>query len=135
MKPKYYPYYIREDVLNGMYDTKTTDEDLHIKKVVRLFSSEKRTFKAMSDVIKKWKKSTEHNLTNTSKNRIAWIGQAACCLKLKAPDYITRKAWWILPKEKRDKADSIAKMIIKEYENSIRNECTGSGKTENQLYF
>ena len=132
---KHKPYWIREDYLNGLFDTTTEDDELCIKKVERLFKSEKRTIKAMSSVIQKWKHSTEHNLTNRSINKIAWLGQAACCYSLKVPDFITKKAWWNLPKETRNRADKNAKDLIESYENKTQNQRTGSGKEENQLCF
>lgn len=133
MKPK--PYWIREDYLSGLFDTVTKNDDLYIKKVVTLFKSEYRTIKAMSAVIKNWKYATEHNLSNTSMNRIAWLGQAACCYRFKAPDFITKKAWWILPKETRDRADKNASDLIESYEKETRNQCIESSKTEDQLCF
>jgi len=132
---KYKPYWIREDYLNGMFNTTTKNDELSIKKVERLFKSEKRTIKAMYSVIQKWHHSTGHNLTNRSINRIAWLGQAACCYSLKVPDYITKKAWWNLPKEIRNRADKNAKDLIESYENKTKNQCIGSRKAENQLCF
>ena len=64
MKSKSYPYWIREDYLNGLFNTTTNNDEIHIENVIRLFKSEYRTNKAMSNVIKKWIKATEHNLTN-----------------------------------------------------------------------
>lgn len=37
------------------------------------------------EVLDKWPKSCEHNLTNASMNRIAWIGQSSVCLKYGIP--------------------------------------------------
>jgi hypothetical protein len=135
MKHKPYPYWIREDYLNGLYETAISNEDIHAQKVIDLFNSEYRTIKAMSAVIRNWKKATEHNLSNTSINRVAWLGQAACCYRFKTPDYLTKKAWWKLPKETRDRADKNAKDLIEDYESKIKNECFGSCETENQFCF
>jgi len=135
MRHNPYPYWIREDYLNGFYNTTTENDELYSRKVIKLFKSEYRTIRAMSSVIKKWKKTTEHNLTNGSINKIAWLGQAACCYSLKAPDYITKKAWWELPKETRDRADKNAKDLIEAYEEKAQNQCIGSIQAENQLCF
>lgn len=134
MKPKYHPYWIREDYLNGLFNS-TCDEEKHVKKIKRLFNSQDRTFKYMNLVFNNWVYSVEHNLSNTQKNRVAWLGQAACCYAFKSPDYITRQAWWKVKKENRDKADSIALEIIKEYEEKIKNKCFTGCKRENQIYF
>lgn len=135
MKPKHYPYWIREDFLNGLYNENTENDQLYIDKVVRLFKSETRTIAAMKKVLKKWKKASEHNLTNTSINRVAWLGQAACCLSVGAPDYITKKAWWELPKEIRDRADNNAKDIIETYEKGTWCKCADKRKAEGQICF
>ena len=135
MKPKYYPYWIREDYINGLFETSVSDEEILIEKVIRLFKSEKRTIRAMSNVVNKWKKATEHNLTNKSINKIAWLGQAACCYSVKAPDYITKKAWWLLEKEVRDRADKNAKDIIESYEKETWYKCSGGIKATGQIYF
>ncbi len=135
MKPKPCPYWIREDYLNGLFNTSTEDDELYIKKVIKLFRSEYRTIRAMSSVIRKWKHATEHNLTNGSINKIAWLGQAACCYRFRAPDFITKKAWWNLPKEVRNRADKNAKDLIESYEKETKNQCIGSSKTTDQLCF
>ena len=49
-------------------------------------------------------------------NKIAYIGQAACCLYAGVPSTITMEAWSKVPSEYRDIADSIAKEVLKEWE-------------------
>jgi hypothetical protein len=70
----------------------------------------------MTMVIEQWKYSCEHNLTNMSINRIAYIGQAACCLYANVPSTITMQAWSKVDKKYRDIADSIAKETIEIWE-------------------
>ena len=41
--------------------------------------------KTLRKVIKEWKNSCEHYLTNTDMNRIAWLGQAALCYEYNIP--------------------------------------------------
>jgi len=132
---KFKPYWVREDYQNGLFDTSTENDELCIREVKKLFKSEYRTIKAMLSVIKKWKFATEHNLTNKSINRIAWLGQAACCFRIGAPDFITKKAWWELPKEIRNRADRNANDLIDQYEKETSNQCIGSYQTENQIHF
>lgn len=66
--------------------------------------------------INKWPFSAEHNLTNESMNRVAWLGQAAACLYCKCPSQITMESWRDVPENYREKANKIAEKIISEYE-------------------
>lgn len=103
----------------GLYDL-PTDKELLKQKVVELFSDPIKTQEYMYLVTKKWKFSCEHNLTNISLNRIAWIGQAACCLYAKVPYRVTMEAWWLVPENYRNIADSIAKKTIDNYLNNLQ---------------
>jgi hypothetical protein len=74
----------------------------------------------MLKVIEAWPISCEHNLTDMSINRRAWIGHAACCLAVKCPKYVTREAWWHLTKDQRDKANLKADIAIEKWEQRHR---------------
>ena len=71
----------------------------------------------MNKAIKEWFFSCEHNLTNNGLNKIAYIGQAACCLYGGIPSTITMEAWSKVPKEFQIIADSIAVEVLKDWEN------------------
>lgn len=58
-------------------------------------------------VFSDWPNSTEHNLTNSSMNRIAWIGQAAACAAKGLPSTF-RGGFSALPKETQDVANKLA---------------------------
>lgn len=58
-------------------------------------------------VFAEWPNSCEHNLTNSSMNRIAWIGQAAACAARGLPSTF-RGGFSALPKEKQDEANQVA---------------------------
>lgn len=94
------------------------DKKSKIKKVIELFENPELTREYMKKVLEEWKYSSEHNLTNDSLNKIAWLGQAACCLYDSIPSTITMEAWHKVKKEFRDIADSIAKELIIKYENN-----------------
>ena len=66
----------------------------------------------MLKVIEKWPYSCEHNLTDTSQNRKAWIGHAACALALGCPEDITRAAWAKLSDDQQNKANQKAQDAI-----------------------
>lgn len=73
---------------------------------------------AMLRVLKEWPKSCEHNLTDLSQNRKAWIGHAAACLEIGCPESVTREAWGHLSDEQRDAANARAAAAILEWENA-----------------
>ncbi len=54
-----------------------------------------------------WPNSCEHNLTNSSMNRIAWIGQAAACAARGLPSTF-RGGFAMLPMDKQDAANALA---------------------------
>lgn len=63
------------------------------------------------DVIKDWPKSCEHNLTNKSMNRIAWLGQAAMSYKYNIPS-IYSSGWQLLDPEEQENANIVALGVL-----------------------
>lgn len=72
-----------------------------------LLSNENEFRKALDGVIKTWKYSCEHYLTNESLNRIAYLGQAALCYAKGIPS-VFRGGFNLLTQEEQDKANKIA---------------------------
>jgi len=62
---------------------------------------------ALEKVISEWKHSCEHNLTNRSMNRIAWLGQASVCISHGIPSRYSY-SWEKLTEEQKEKANKIA---------------------------
>ena len=107
-----------EDYKCGFYDNVSgKNKPFMIEKVVELFINPELTEKYMNKAIKEWFFSCEHNLTNNGLNKIAYIGQAACCLYDGIPSTITMEAWSKVPKEFQIIADSIATEVLKDWEN------------------
>ena len=76
----FHPYWLWEDYKNGFYDNISGEQKkLYISKVIEMFNSEELTVKNMNYVVDNWKHSMEHNLTNPAINKIAYVGQSACC--------------------------------------------------------
>jgi hypothetical protein len=71
---------------------------------------------AMLRVIDEMPRACEHNLTEPSMNRQAWIGHAACYLAIDCPEYITREAWGKLSDRQRDEANAQADRAILQWE-------------------
>ena len=113
----YHSYDKWEDYKAGFYGGLLLNDKIdHVSKVVELFSSAELTEQYMLRVINEWKYSCEHNLTNPSMNRVAYLGQAACCLFASVPSTDTMKYWKNVSQECRDKADEIAEKTIKIWE-------------------
>jgi len=72
------------------------------------FLADLNAFEAgIKQVFKEWPNSCEHNLTNSSMNRIAWIGQAAACAARGLPSTY-RGGFAALPQDKQDAANKLA---------------------------
>ena len=113
MNRVYHPYWMWEDHKAGFYDNISGEQKKEmINKVVELFSDQKLTRKYIMRVIDEWVFSCQHNLSNESLNRIAYLGQGACCLFAGVPSTITMEAWSLVSKENQDKADEIAKDVL-----------------------
>ena len=106
-----------EDYKSGFYNNVSGKDKIEmIEKVVYLFSTPELTREYMTKVIKQWFYSCEQNLTNNGMNKIAYIGQAACCIYANIPSTVTMEAWSSVPSEFKKIADSIAMEVLEEWE-------------------
>lgn len=80
----------------------------------KFLSNEKKFRKALNKVITEWKHSCEHYLTNSSMNRIAWLGQASLCLATGIPSTF-RAGFHLLTDEQQNKANKIALIYLNKY--------------------
>lgn len=69
---------------------------------------------AARSVVKEWKNSCEHYLTNHAMNRIAWMGQAAMCYATGIPSKFC-SGFSLLADEEKENANAIALMVINEW--------------------
>jgi len=117
MERIYHRYENWECFKAGFFRNVSGDEKKQLElKVIELFSSTEKTNYFMRRIIAEWPNSCEHNLTNISLNRIAWLGQSACCFYAKIPYSITMNNWRFVPDEFKNTACDIAEKIIQEYE-------------------
>lgn len=72
--------------------------------------------RVISDVLIAWPYASEQQLTNTGRNRRAWLGQAACCAMIGAPDYITKSGWHMMSAAAQMCANDVAERRIAEWE-------------------
>lgn len=136
----YHPYTLWEDYKAGFYDNISgKQKQSKIDKVLEMFNSDKLTEEYMNMVIEHWVYSCEHNLTNESMNKVAYIGQAACCLYGKVPCDLTMRGWKLLSQEVRDRSDEIANKVINKWKlerrlkNTLINGKTKGIKAEYQM--
>jgi hypothetical protein len=121
-----YHHYDRwEDYKAGFYSDYSKSELNDLNEAVRyVFSSAKHTEKYMSLVILHWVNSTEHNLTNISMNRVAWLGQAACCFYGGVPSKATMFLWKLLDEKTQRRSDKVAQKLISEWEQKRKSKIT-----------
>lgn len=88
-------------------------------------------------VITEWKFSCEHYLTNERMNRIAWMGQAAMCIKTRVSKFFCG-GYFLLNEQEQKEADEIALcainnwMALNGYEPITMTDALG--KTQADLY-
>jgi hypothetical protein len=78
---------------------------------VRILTNEELFSSTLEKVIVEWKHSCEHYLTNSSMNRIAWLGQAAVCYESGVPASYCG-AFNLLSDEQKKSANIIAKKYL-----------------------
>lgn len=111
----YHPYWVWEEVKYNMWGTVDNTEEF-LQKAIKFTGDHKLYGKWMKKVVKDWKYSCEHNLSNTEQNRRAWIGHAAAAYAFGCPEDIVRQAWWWLTDEQRVLANLQADKAIKLWE-------------------
>lgn len=79
----------------------------------------------MQQVIAEWPVSCEHNLTDLSLNRKAWVGHAATQMAINCPEYITRAAWGMLTEQQRIDANKQAQFAIEQWESGYQENAGG----------
>lgn len=80
----------------------------------RVLSDQKLFSSILDKLTVEWKNSCEHYLTNSSMNRIAWLGQAAVCYETGVPARYSG-AWFDLPEETRDEANETALIYLNKW--------------------
>ena len=99
----------------------------------RILSDQELFSEILNKLIVDWKFSCEHYLTNTSMNRIAWLGQAAVCYHSGVPSRYS-SAWFDIDEETRDKANATALkylnkwMVLNNYNEAGFNEAASIGR-------
>ncbi len=117
LRQVYHPYMLWEDWRRGMYrPPQVPIQPDHIEAARRLLADASACDAAMRRVTGEWKYACEVNLTNQSRNRRAWLGQAACCLVAGASEDITKLAWHRLTDREQHGANLVADIVICDWE-------------------
>lgn len=115
LKQIYHPYWLWEETKFNMWGD-VENHDTFLRRAIKFTGDHKLYGRWMKKVIKDWKYSCEHNLSNNSSNRQAYIGHAACAYAFKCPEHIVREAWWHLTDEQRTLANKEADNAIESWE-------------------
>lgn len=114
MKRIYHRYEKWEDFRHGLYCDQISEAGIQAAKTV--LSNNEILDHAMWFVLNYWVNSAQINLSNKSRNRQAWLGQAACCWLVHASENETKSAWHQLTENERIQANAIADKYISEFE-------------------
>lgn len=100
----------------GFYSTTFTglNKDQCEQKYAEFLSDDDKFKDALERVIVEWKHSCEHYLTNSSMNRIAWLGQAAMCYSTGIPSTF-RSGFNLLTDEQQNHANEIALIYLNKW--------------------
>ena len=99
-----------------------------VTKSKELLSSKERFSQAIDKLFTDWQKSCLFNLTNDQQNRIAFIGQASCCVNHGANNNETKEAWFLLTDVQRKDANSVARTNLNRWEINQQNDLFGGLK-------
>jgi len=125
----YHHYERLEEFHAGMWRIVTGDEERDLAaRAASLLRDDVALGDAMMGVALGWPISCEHNLTVRQMNRHAWLGQAACCLAVSAPESATRLAWRSLSDDEMVAANDVADTVIAIWESTYTP--TGSGSCQ-----
>lgn len=133
IKKIYHPYWLWEEVKHNMWGNVQNRSEM-LEKAIEFTGNHVLYGKYMIKVVDKWKYSCEHNLTDISQNRRAWIGHAACALAFQCPEDIVRSAWHHLTDKQRELANKEADKAIKYFE-SKHLKVRGISNVQNEFKF
>jgi hypothetical protein len=109
-----------EDYRSGMYARLTTQEGQIAAHAI--LADPDRCETTMRSVVRRWPIAAEHNLTDRTQNRRAWLGAACCAAATGCTEIDVRIAWAALSQERQDRANAVAERVIADYEAMLRGE-------------
>jgi len=123
MKRIFHSFENWEDWKDGQYRQAPGDcNEYIIERAARVLSNPPLLKLCMSHVASSWKHASEQNLSNRSRNRQAWLGQASCSWIVGASEDMTKAAWHRLSLAEQQAANAVADEVIHEWEvNNAKN--------------
>ncbi len=115
----WHPYWLWEETKANMWGS-VSPHDEWLKKAIDFTGDHKLYGSWMMKVVKKWKYSCEHNLSNIESNRKAWLGHAAVAMAMGCSENITREAWGYLSEDQQEKANNEAQKAIIYWEKQFK---------------
>lgn len=113
-----------------MYRTATRDEVAAMaQQSAALLSDQERFRSAAERVTTEWGTASAVNMTRDG-NRLAWIGQAACCIDHGATEVAVRVGWSMMAETDRQNANRTASEVADIWESRDRNNPCRSGQLE-----
>lgn len=100
----------RFNFYGGLEDN--VDKETSLETYAGLLRDLDRFENALKRILEEWPYALEHNLTNKSMNRIAYMGQAACALEFRIPHYISCSGYNLLTPDEQAAADAMAQKYI-----------------------
>lgn len=117
MRRKYHHYTTWEEYRAGMWSGVMGKKRAELLREAVIFTGDHELYGSwMRKVIVQWPISCEHNLTDLSQNRQAWVGHAAVAMARSIPEDIVREAWGLLTDEQRRLANLQADRAIESWE-------------------
>lgn len=113
----YHPYWMWEEVKYNMWGAVSNKFEM-LEWAIEFTGDANLYGDWMMKVVSDWPMSCQHNLSNSTQNRKAWIGHAACAYANKCPEDIVRKAWSHLTEQQQIDANAKAQEAIEHWENN-----------------
>lgn len=135
MKRIFHPWNKWECYKAGFYSTSIDISSDEAKIIYRDFLSDLNRFEiALKKVIREWKFSCEHFLSNPSLNKIAWLGQASACIEIGLPSKF-RSGFSLMNINQQRAANNLAYRYYLIWKSEYNN-ISGNGKNKDiQLVF
>lgn len=109
----YHPWDVWEDYKHNFYGgVKNFRKEKTLEKYAALLQDLKAFEQALIVITDTWKYSCEHNLSNESMNRIAYLGQAAMALVFNVPHNVCMGGFNLLTAEEQKAADAMAQKYL-----------------------
>jgi len=113
---KYYHYSHLEESKAGLWrKTVGAERKRHIEHASDLMRSPAEFIDAMRQALVDWPNSCAAAFTAEAVNKIAFLGQAGCCVAIGSPEEATRAAWHTLTKQEQDEANAAAALVLNEW--------------------